>query len=179
MAIGVVKPQALAPVADLIDGAILSKGTSDSGQERAYWNAKSLESLAATAGLGVGLGSSRASSWPIAVISQLGVIGFFLTILMVMTILRGMHGLPRRLEPSADATLASVRACALAGIVSSSLIDGNADPGIVFFIALGVIAVSRVYIVKNTRSSIAGAGVRDRWTTALPAEYPLQTRFGV
>jgi hypothetical protein len=36
----------------------------------------------------------------------------------------------------------SVRACALAGLVATSLVGGSADPGIFFFIALAVIVVA-------------------------------------
>ena len=59
----------------LIDTMVINKHSSSSGQERAYWNSKSLEALVDTSGFGLGFGSSRASSWPIAVLSQLGVIG--------------------------------------------------------------------------------------------------------
>lgn len=151
MTTAVVKPQILTPVVDLIDSTIFDKTHSDSGQERAYWNEKSLQSLTDTGGFGVGLGSSRASSWPIAVISQLGVVGFLLIAIQLLVLVRGMRGLPGQLEPLADTAVASIRACALAGIVSTSLIGGNADPGTVFFVALAVVAVSRVYVAENSR----------------------------
>lgn len=149
MAISIVKPQVLAPAIDLIDSAVIKKVGSDSGQERAYWNYASLKSLVDTKGFGVGIGSSRASSWPIAVVSQLGVIGFVLIAMQVQLLLRGMRGIRGRFDPETGATLAGVRAAAIAGMISGSLISGSADPGIVFFIALAVISISRVYIKKN------------------------------
>ncbi|QKV17937.1 hypothetical protein [Oricola thermophila] len=163
MTLAVVRPQTLVPVVDLVDSAILAKTSSDSGQERAYWNAKSLQSLSDTAGLGVGLGSSRASSWPIAVISQLGVAGLFLMTIQIVVLARGMRGLPGRLEPDGETAVASIRACALAGIVSTSLIGGNADPGTIFYVALSVIAVSRVYVAENARLSDAEAKRKTGW----------------
>ncbi len=99
MTTAVVKPQILAPAIGLVDSVIINKTGSESGQERAYWNAKSLQSVADTSGLGVGLGSSRASSWPVAVVSQLGIVGFILVSLQVGVLVRGMQGLPGRLEP--------------------------------------------------------------------------------
>jgi hypothetical protein len=58
-----------------IEAAVINKSTSSSGLERTYWNLKSLQGFVDTSGLGIGLGSSRASSWPIAVLSQLGLLG--------------------------------------------------------------------------------------------------------
>ena len=55
----------------------------------AYWNYQSLQSVYDTLGLGIGLGSSRASSWIIAVISQLGIIGSILMGLLVLELVRG------------------------------------------------------------------------------------------
>src|SRR5262245_24149319 len=60
------------PVVQLFESTILNKPLSASAQERAYWNMKSLQSFADTLGLGIGFGSSRSSSWIIAVVSQIG-----------------------------------------------------------------------------------------------------------
>src|SRR4029079_16083862 len=57
----------LEPFARLFDEMVVNKSSSGSGAERAYWNWRSLESVADTVGFGVGIGSSRASSWIIAV----------------------------------------------------------------------------------------------------------------
>ena len=78
MAIGLADENAFDPVLELIDSTVINKMGTDSGRERTYWNVKSLQSLVDTGGLGVGLGSSRASSWPVAVVSQLGLGGALL-----------------------------------------------------------------------------------------------------
>ncbi|MFZ2101076.1 MAG: hypothetical protein WAU86_10985 [Oricola sp.] len=166
MTAAVVRPQIVTPVIDLVDSAILAKSGSESGQERTYWNAKSLQSLTHTAGLGVGLGSSRASSWPIAVISQLGAAGFLLMTIQVLVIVRGMRNLPGRLEPRAETAVASIRACALAGIVSTSLIGGNADPGTVFYVALSVIVVSRVHVAEYAKRMSEADQAQTMWVPA-------------
>src|SRR4029079_17812188 len=54
---------------------IFEKLNTGSGIERAYWNTRSLQSFQDTFGLGVGMGSSRSSSWAVSVLSQLGIIG--------------------------------------------------------------------------------------------------------
>ncbi len=136
-------PRAFDPFVDLIQTALIDKPLSASGQERAYWNYKSFQSLFDTDGLGVGMGSSRPSSWAIAVLSQLGVIGtmMFASLLLIMTNGLGAAATKARLDERA--LTSSVRACALAGIVSASLAGGSADPGVIFFVSLAVIVTCR------------------------------------
>ena len=49
------------PVVDIANAALFDKASSDSGQERTYWNVKSMQAFVDTGLLGVGMGSSRAS----------------------------------------------------------------------------------------------------------------------
>jgi hypothetical protein len=149
------------PVERLVDRTIVNKTESGSGQERAYWNRKSLQAFPDTAGVGIGMGSSRASSWPIAVLSQLGLVGTLLMAILVVVVARGMGDLGKWADSETNAVVASVRASALAGIVAASLSGGSADPGIVFFIALAVISVSRVKARANRRAQ-ASVAIRTR-----------------
>jgi hypothetical protein len=144
LAVSLYKPSFFDPFARLLENTIVNKSTSASGQERAYWNYKSLQSFLDTGGLGIGFGSSRASSWPIAVLSQLGFIGALIMAALAAMLAWGVRGLHGNLDPQTESVIVSVRACALAGLVSGSINSGSADPGMVFFIALGVISVSRV-----------------------------------
>ena len=68
MAIYLHTPEFFEPIIHLFETTVINKPLSASGQERAYWNYKSLQSFLDTGGLGIGLGSSRASSWLIAVL---------------------------------------------------------------------------------------------------------------
>jgi hypothetical protein len=68
----------LDPAARLIETTLLEKADSASGSERFYWNQKSWMAFLDTHGLGVGLGSSRASSTFVAILSQLGIAGALL-----------------------------------------------------------------------------------------------------
>ncbi len=135
---------ALEPFTRLFDEMIVNKSLSDSGAERAYWNWRSLETVVDTVGLGVGIGSSRASSWIIAVASQLGVVGTLIIGWLTAEIIRGA-----RSRSSGDdvygnwATANSVRAACLAGLVTASISGGEADPGMRFYIALAVILSCR------------------------------------
>jgi hypothetical protein len=131
---------ALEPFSQLLDATLIKKASSASGVERAYWNWASLQSAVDTFGLGVGIGSSRASSWVIAVISQMGVPGAVILGLLTLVIVRG----PGRnwQEPNGDHSLRavtnSVRAACLASLLTVSISGAEANPGLVFYIALAV-----------------------------------------
>ncbi|MER9924818.1 non-homologous end-joining DNA ligase [Mesorhizobium sp. M0048] len=135
----------LEPFVKLINATIINKADSASGEERTYWNIKSLQSFLDTSGLGVGFGSSRASSWPIAVLSQLGVFGSLLMTIMLGVVVRGMGRVRKWVDPETDAVVTSVRNASLASIVAGSVSGGGADPGILFFTAFAVVAATRTH----------------------------------
>lgn len=140
------------PVLRLLESTILNKADSSSGQERTYWNLKSLQAFVDTSGLGIGLGSSRASSWPIAVLSQLGLFGSLMMLVLLGVLVRGLGSLSIWIDSETDAVVAGIRNAALASIIAASLAGGNADPGILFFIALAVISATRVRARQNMLS---------------------------
>src|SRR5690606_19406250 len=131
------------PFIGLLDRMVLDKGSSDSGRERSYWNEKSLQAFRDTYGLGIGLGSSRASSWPVAVVSQLGVIGSLLMAQLTLVIFGGLRDIRRVLDPEIETIIASVQASAFGSLVAASLIMGTPDPGLLYFIALAVVVSAR------------------------------------
>jgi len=144
LGISLYKANVLDSFVGLINSTIVNKANSGSGHERTYWNLKSLQSFIDTNGLGVGFGSSRTSSWPIAVLSQLGFFGSLMMAMLLGVLARGVGGVRQWLDPETDAVVTSVRNSALAGIVATSISGGNADPGILFFVALAVVSVARV-----------------------------------
>ncbi len=130
----------LDPISRLFDAMVLNKAYSASGQERAYWNYQSLMSLYDTVGLGMGLGSSRASSWLIAVVSQLGIVGSLMIGLLLLAIVRAdRFNRSVAADREIRAIALSVRSACLAGVLTSSLSGGNADPGMFFFIGVAVV----------------------------------------
>jgi hypothetical protein len=62
-------------IGDVIDRTVTNKMDSDSGVERSAWNLQSLVNFVDTFGLGVGLGSARASSFVAVTLGNLGLIG--------------------------------------------------------------------------------------------------------
>ena len=142
--------RAFDPIVELFESALTNKAASASGQERAYWNYVSLQSFFDTGGLGIGMGSSRASSWPVAVMSQLGFIGALLQAALLIYLVRGMGGgTPTRTDREHVALAASVRASALAALVGSTIAGTSADPGLLFFIALAVVSTCRQRVLRS------------------------------
>jgi hypothetical protein len=154
-AVVVITPTVSQPFVDLLNNMVLRKGESSSAQERGYWNSRSLESVIDTFGLGVGLGSSRASSWIIAVISQMGIVGA----LAFIAILYAVQRAPREARISGIAAsskpaglIRGARAAAFATIVSGSISGAAADPGIVAFICFAVSLTTAPALITRHRS---------------------------
>jgi hypothetical protein len=143
------------PFIHLIETTVINKASSSSGQERTYWNLKSLQSFLDTGGLGVGFGSSRASSWPIAVLSQLGLVGSLMMATLLVVIARGLGGARQWVDAETDAVATSTRNCALASVVSGSLAAGSANPGMIFFIAFAVLSAARMSARRNRHEALA------------------------
>jgi hypothetical protein len=59
----------------MFDTVVLQKSQTSSYVERGTWNSVSLEGLWQTGGYGVGIGSTRASNWMIAVMTSTGLLG--------------------------------------------------------------------------------------------------------
>lgn len=136
--------QVFDPIVRLFEAVVLNKSSSGSAEQRFYWNAQSLQAFLDTFGLGVGLGSSRASSWLVAVISQLGVAGTLLMAALVGVLLRDLAlPKPRAVDRRTLALTSGARAAALASLAAASVSNGSADPGLIFFIALAVVGARR------------------------------------
>jgi hypothetical protein len=133
-------PRSLDPFLQLFQTMVLDKPMSHSGQERTYWTYQSVKAFFDTAGVGVGFGSSRAASWPVAVISQLGVLGTLLLLPLILPLVR-FRSPPAwsKRDPQTSALTSGARASALAGLVAVTINGGTADPGLLFFVSLAVV----------------------------------------
>ena len=144
---------ALDPFSHLFDATLWNKASSGSAAERSYWNWTSLQSVADTMGLGVGLGSSRASSWVIAVISQLGVPGALLLAALTGYIARGPGQSARREDDGERAIVVSARAACLAALLTASVSGSEANPGMLYFITLAATVSFRQLARRGLRAS--------------------------
>jgi hypothetical protein len=86
LAILTMMPSLLDRPAALINATIFQKTTSESYIGRGMWNTVSLQAFRDTFGLGAGLGSVRASSWPVALLGNIGIIGTMLMAGFVLSI---------------------------------------------------------------------------------------------
>ena len=127
------------PVVKMLMNATVNKSLSGSAIERGMWNAQSIQNFFDTFGLGVGLGSTRSSSWPISVIAQLGVIGGVAFAIAVAALATG----PLRWKESEVGRLAACASTAgLAWICGSSFGGSGADPNMIFFVALATVSAT-------------------------------------
>jgi len=62
-------------VTEYFEKTLLNKADSNSGRERGFWNQQAWDAFVASYGLGVGLGSARASTYVLVLLSNLGVFG--------------------------------------------------------------------------------------------------------
>ncbi|HEY5931023.1 MAG TPA: hypothetical protein VIU02_11995, partial [Burkholderiales bacterium] len=150
------------PVIRLFESTVLNKSMSASAVERTYWNSRSIDAFLATGGLGIGLGSSRSSSWVIAVISQLGVIGALAVASLVGVLLKDLVS-PRRDGVSREtlALVSGARSCVLASLAGASVASGFADPGLLFFISLAIVVMHRKSAVHAAEfRGLAAVGAR-------------------
>lgn len=110
---------------DFLAVTVLDKSTSQSGIERAQWNQTALQSFFDTFGFGGGLGSIRASSFPLAVLSNLGLVGAMgFLVFFAIVLLPGRH--QNQTGYAAEVRAAARMACIgllLAATVSGALVD--------------------------------------------------------
>lgn len=153
IAVYLAAPERFEPLARLIDVSLLSKASSDSAIERSQWNLHALDGLIRTYGLGVGIGSTRTSSWLVAVVSHLGVVGAALVGYLCLVILRGVHEDKPTAERRSDVAVAqSARAATVAWLIAASLSSPSPDPGILFFVSLASILACRSWVEAGDAS---------------------------
>jgi hypothetical protein len=127
--------EASKPIRDYIDLLIFSKSGSSSGVERDSWNTFALQNFFDSYGLGVGLGTVRTSSLPLALLSNVGVPGFIFYVLFVTSALGRRRGTPRTFPT--DVRLAARNACL--GLILGDIFAAPAvDQGLLFYVLAGM-----------------------------------------
>ena len=125
-------PSASATMQDFFTVTLLNKSVSQSGMERAQWNATALANFRDTLFMGGGLGSIRASSFPLAVLSNLGLVGT----LGFAGFLTSVFWSDRRDPPrSLQADVRSAARTACAGLLIGATVSGAlVDMGLPFYV---------------------------------------------
>lgn len=112
---------------DMIDLMLFQKVSSDSYIERMRWNDTAMDGFWATLGLGVGLGSARASNWFVALLSNTGAIGAALMLgFVAQTFLRK----PPSGDPLRAEFIWALKGVLLLSLVMGALAGTSADFGV-------------------------------------------------
>ncbi len=127
--------EASKPIRDYLDALIFSKSTTDSGITRNSWNTIALRNFFDSYGLGVGLGTVRTSSFPIALLSNVGVPGTIFYLLFAASAFLRRRGTPRT-YPS-DVRLAARNAC-LGLIIGGTFAGTTVEQGLLFYVLAGL-----------------------------------------
>jgi hypothetical protein len=141
LAMPILFPDALNGIIEYVDEMLLSKADSQSGRERGMWNQVALQTFLDTSGIGAGLGSARASSFVLVLLSNIGIPGFLLFATFVVAILTAKS--PLRTEISSPEHLAVVRAAkngVFATLVTVVVSGTGYDLGLMFYILAGSVA---------------------------------------
>jgi hypothetical protein len=140
--------QVYANVADLLDTLVLNKMSTGSGIQRSSWNAQGIQNFLDTFGFGVGNGSARASSFPIAVISNLGFLGTMIYAMFLLSIwLKAKAS-----GPSLSLVMQkAARSACLAWLIGATASGGFVDLGLPFFafaaLACAPVAAQRTRLI--------------------------------
>lgn len=130
-----VAPKLIDTVYRVIDQMVLHKTQSDSYAQRSAWNSAAIGAFYDTHGLGAGAGSARASSWPIALLANIGLPG---TVLLTAFIL---HVLMMRADTPRERLLGRAAKLALApNVLMLSLSGTSIAFGLGIALLLGLIA---------------------------------------
>ncbi len=133
MAISIVilyDPGVVTRVAEFFEVTVFNKLQSSSGIERSSWNEQAWSNFLNTYGAGVGLGSARASSYPLVLLSNVGILGTLLFIVFLSKVFFGIR--PNRALRAAAVPRAA-RQAVLAGLISASVAATVFDLGVAFY----------------------------------------------
>lgn len=117
---------------DFFDAMVFNKLTSQSGIDRGLLNQQALQNIVDTSGIGTGIGGVRASSFVLAVLANLGIVGGLAYATFVGTALAGAG------RPSADETVRRTQTAARTAciwlLISASISGTLIDLGLPFFV---------------------------------------------
>ena len=123
-------------VTAFVDSTLIDKLSSSSGVERMGWNGQAWQNFVDTWGLGAGLGSVRASSWLLACLGSMGLLGTALFLGFLISLARLYGGIDPARRTAVSALLCG---CAVA-VIEAMLTRPTPDMGLMFFLMAGMAA---------------------------------------
>lgn len=122
------EPGVVSTVATFFEHTVWNKLQSQSGIERSSWNRQAWQNFLDTAGIGVGLGSARASSFVLVLLSNLGVIGLVTFAGFLFEVVRSGRG--SRQDPA----ISAARHAVFASLITAMMAGTVLDLGILFYV---------------------------------------------
>ncbi|HET8934036.1 MAG TPA: O-antigen ligase family protein [Polyangiales bacterium] len=116
-----------------VHATLIDKAESGSGQERAAWNAQAFRNFLDTYWLGVGLGSCRASSFLLVLISNLGVFGATMFALFALNVCRAPYVERAQISDQEFAVRKAASDAVVAGLIAAAAGVGMFDLGVSFY----------------------------------------------
>jgi hypothetical protein len=152
-----INPDYYVPILNFLDGNLFNKWSTSSGVERAAQNAQAFQSFLDTFGFGVGNGSARASSLPLAVLANLGIIGAVLfSLFLVSLFFLDTNG---RTDVIDDAYRQAAKLACFAALITGAISGGQVDLGLPFYVFAGFCAAKRSPVTAPQQCVLSGAQV--------------------
>lgn len=148
------RPEIATRIADFFGITLVRKLETSSGVERSSWNMQAWTNFLDVYGVGVGLGSARASSYPLVLLSNVGVLG---TLLFLAFVARLLVPPARTLESEDAAVARAARHAVLATLIAASVSGVVFDLGLAFY-AFAAAAAVRV-LPRESPSQTGGLHV--------------------
>ena len=158
-------PQVYVRIAEFVQVTVLNKMQSSSGVERNSWNQQAWSNFVDTWGLGVGLGSARASGFGLVLLSNVGLPGS----LMFVGFLRGVFGANdswRRDETPEQAVSLAARQAMIAQLCAAAISGAVFDLGIAFYVFAAAASVRAKFPVAAFDTTPATSASSPRWARA-------------
>jgi hypothetical protein len=164
LVIGLVRPEILARVSEFAKLTVLSKLDTSSGFERSSWNRQAWANFRDTFGLGVGLGSARASGFALVLLSNVGVVG---TLLFAAFLWATCRGLPGEFTEESAVPRAS-RHAVLAALAAAFVSGAVFDLGVAFYAFAAAASMRRGQVPR--RAQAASSSSASRWQRAAASQ---------
>lgn len=140
LALPALAPELTSELSDFIDEILLSKADSQSGRERFMWNMRAYETFLDTGGFGAGLGSARASSYALVLLSNVGAVGTLLFCLFAGSVLLARTR-PRVAERKWASAAARAAKAGVFAALASAMVSGTVyDLGLTIYILAASVA---------------------------------------
>ena len=124
------QPTLVATASDVLTAMTVGKQGSDSALQRGFWARQGLNAFGASFGLGIGPGSFRSSSFPLAVVGATGLVGASLMVLYLVHVLKPWRASTyHRVRGDADAIGVAAAWTAVCMLIPASFVSPTADPG--------------------------------------------------